>query len=147
MRGLLVTVGPRSWAVQLERAQEVLFCPTLTRVPLTADAILGVCNRRGEVLPVVSLPAACGLSAVSVEERLARWVVVADTDFGPAGVALTKVPSTIELGEAVGRGEGLGVVALYRVPAEGEGPPLALLDLTEILTPLRFGASPTGPMR
>lgn len=147
MRGLLVTVGQRQWAVHLERAQEVLFCPTITCVPLSSEAILGVCNRRGEVLPVVSLPAACGLATVTEDERQARWVVVVDTHFGPAGVAVTDVPSTIDLGEEVGPGEGLGVVALYRLPAEREGRPVALLDLTEILTPVRLAAGPTGGVR
>ncbi|GAC1313137.1 MAG: hypothetical protein NVSMB16_09960 [Acidimicrobiales bacterium] len=142
MRGLLVTVGSGCWAVQLERAQEVLSCPPLTRLPLTPEAILGVCNRRGDVLPVVSLPAAWGLAPVTPEERRARWVVVVDTHFGAAGVALTTVPSTIELGDAVGSGEGLGVVALYRMSAQSDGPPVALLDLAQILTPARLGATP-----
>lgn len=118
-----------------------MFCPTLTRLPLTSGAVLGVCNRRGDVLPVVSLPAARGLGPVTPEERRARWVVVVDTHYGPAGVALTDVPSAIELGDAVGPGEGLGVVALYRTSAASEGRPVALLDLAEILTPARLAVA------
>ena len=68
-RQLTLTVGGQSYAMDGQGVREVIRRPKLTRVPHGPPALLGVCNLRGTVLPVVSLARLMG-SAPGPEERV-----------------------------------------------------------------------------
>jgi purine-binding chemotaxis protein CheW len=64
-RQLMVAVGGQRFALAGDAVREVLRRPHLTRVPHGPPALLGVCNLRGSVLPVVSLARLMGEEAGS----------------------------------------------------------------------------------
>lgn len=55
LRFLTFRVGERAYALPTEDVAEVVRMPAMTRVPQSPDALLGIANLRGAVLPVVSL--------------------------------------------------------------------------------------------
>ena len=138
MRVLLLSIGDDEWAVRLEQVHEVMAAPALTAIPSAPRALLGVCNRRGDVLPVVSLPAVLGFAAPSTSERAASWVVVVATPEGLAGIVVTRVPEACELGDRVAPGEAVGAASVHRLDGDGELRAVTLLDLDIALTPARI---------
>lgn len=82
---LTVIVGDRSLALAGEQVIEVLRRPRMTRVPHGPSALVGVCNLRGAVLPVVSLAKLLDCPAGD-EER-----VVVVEHLGPVGLLVDAV--------------------------------------------------------
>ncbi|MDB5535468.1 MAG: chemotaxis protein [Devosia sp.] len=68
-RQLTVVIGGQSYGLAADAVLEVIRCPKVTRVPHGPPALVGVCNLRGKVLPVVSLARLMGTSAGS-EDRV-----------------------------------------------------------------------------
>ena len=68
-RQLTLQVGGQSYAMDGQGVREVIRRPKLIRVPHGPPALLGVCNLRGTVLPVVSLARLMG-STPGPEERV-----------------------------------------------------------------------------
>ncbi len=63
------------YAVPMSRVREIIPMPAVVRVPLGPPGLLGLANRRGRVLPVVSLRSCCGLPAAE-PDRAGRVIVV-----------------------------------------------------------------------
>lgn len=113
-RRLLLTVGDSHWAVPLEQACEVFVAPPVTPVPSSPAALVGICHRRGELLPVVSLPVLTGAGA-GTGDAPAVWMVVVGAAGGRAAIPVTQVPTVVDDREDVPR-----------------------LDVEEVLTPARI---------
>ena len=123
------------WATPLGTVQEVLARPAITLVPTAPPAVLGLCNRRGDVLPVVSISVLTGRSSHPSEgERRAPWVAVVDTPGGAAGLAVTGVPETADLGPPVAPGEGPGALSVHRWEVGGSPIAVTLVDPAALVT-------------
>ena len=135
LRALILPVEDDYWAADLDAVQEVLARPSLTRLPLAPPALLGVCNRRGEVLPVVSITALTREGRPPGDrEREPPWVAVVDTSEGAAGLALTGAPQAVELGSPVGPGEGPGARSVHRWEIDGALVAVTLIDPLALVT-------------
>lgn len=69
------TVGDVHYAVDILRVREIIAPLAVVQVPHAPPAVLGVCDHRGEVVPVLDLRQRFGLAA-TVATRRTKWIVV-----------------------------------------------------------------------
>lgn len=104
-RILTFTLGEKRMGLAADAVREVITLPSLTRVPHMADALLGVANVRGLIVPVLS--AARLLGRAPHDERR---VIVTELD-GPLGLAVSTVSQMVD-GQETGAVERIDVAAL-----------------------------------
>src|SRR5687768_17486873 len=109
MRALLLRVGDDAYAVPMELAREVVAAPVVTVLPTSPASVLGVCNVRGEIMPVFDTGLLLGLGPIPACTAMA----IVETSMGFAGLATSEIGKAIELGDEVGAAEGPGTVAAY----------------------------------
>jgi purine-binding chemotaxis protein CheW len=135
LRFLTFRVAERSYALPAEEIAEVMRVPAMTRVPQSPQALLGVANLRGSVLPVASLRGLLGMSDAPLPPS-ARAVVV---DVGmivaivvDAVIALVEVaPARIQQGQAaLGAEPGERLKGSFQ---DGAGSAARILDVRALL--------------
>src|SRR5688572_29992828 len=62
LRFLTLRIDERCYALRAEDVAEVIRVPSMTRVPQSPPALLGIANLRGSVLPVASLRGLLGMT-------------------------------------------------------------------------------------
>mgnify|MGYP000754725686 CR=1 FL=1 len=129
MRALLLRVGEDSYAVPIEAAREVLAATTVTSLPTAPPSVLGLCNVRGEIIPVFDTGMLLGLGPLASTEAVA----IIETAVGPAGLATSATGEAVDLGEQVGHTDGAGTAGAFAV----EGGLAVLIDVEGLLTPAR----------
>jgi purine-binding chemotaxis protein CheW len=98
-------VGDVEYAVEIARVKEIANPMPVVPLPHAPDAVIGVSDYRGEVVPVVDLRVRFGLSPVPATRRT-KWIVVdvsgrlvalivdaVSEVFGTAGAELRPAPS------------------------------------------------------
>jgi purine-binding chemotaxis protein CheW len=68
-------VGEVSYAVPIVDVQEIVTPLPLTELPHSPDAVAGVTDHRGHVIPIVDLRARFGLSTLSDRAR-SKWILI-----------------------------------------------------------------------
>jgi chemotaxis signal transduction protein len=131
MRALLLHIGEDSYAVPMRDAREVLDAPVLTSLPTSPSSVLGLCNLRGEIVPVFDTGVLLGLGPLASFTSVA----IIETGLGPAGLATTDRGESVELGDAVALTEGPGTAGAFAV---GSGLAV-LIDVEALLSPARVG--------
>jgi chemotaxis signal transduction protein len=91
-----VRVGSELYALPVAHVLEVGEMRTLTAAPGASRATLGVCNLRGDLLPVFDLGAVLGLPRIDAPQRM----LVAERGGTRAGFAVDEVTDVDELPEA-----------------------------------------------
>ena len=129
MRALLLRVGDNSYAVPIEVAREVLGATSVTALPTAPSSVLGLCNVRGEIIPVFDTGALLGLGPVASTASVA----IIETALGPAGLATSDMGEAVELGELVGQTDGPGTTGAFAI-ADGLA---VLIDVEALLAPAR----------
>jgi purine-binding chemotaxis protein CheW len=71
-------MGDEVFALDIDRVQEIIRVPGVTRVPHVAGHVLGVCNLRGRIVPVMELRKLMRMPSRPLD-RLSRILVL---DFG-----------------------------------------------------------------
>jgi len=128
-------LGEETYSLPVAAVHEILRVGQITRVPHAPTSVLGVCNRRGRVLPVVDLRIRLGLEP-SPATPASRIMVVAsdgrllgllvDSVRQVEGIRRSRVQSPPESVAAVAAGAVQGVV-------EQEGRMIVLLELASLL--------------
>jgi chemotaxis signal transduction protein len=91
-----VRIGSELYALPVSHVLEVGEMRALTAAPGASRATLGVCNLRGELLPVFDLGAVLGLPLSATPQRM----LVAERRGTRAGFAIDEVTDVDELPEA-----------------------------------------------
>jgi purine-binding chemotaxis protein CheW len=131
VRALLLPIGEDVYAVPIELAREVVMTPVVTALPTAPPSVLGVCNVRGEIIPVFDTGVILGLGPMPSFCAVA----LLETSLGPAGLAMTDIGGSIELGEAVAVTDAPGTLGAFVA-----GSQLAVLvDIEALLTSARAG--------
>jgi purine-binding chemotaxis protein CheW len=134
VRALAMPVGPDWYAVEVGSVREVVVQPPLTAVPTAPEALLGVFNLRGEIVPLFDTGALLGLGPMPA----GPFAAIVRTSIGPAGLAVTGAPESVDLGEPV-TAEVVAGVATYAL-----GPRLVtLVDVEQLLVPDGIGGPGT----
>jgi twitching motility protein PilI len=79
-RGIGFELGGSRLLVPLDRVEEILTVPSLTRVPLTKGWVLGIANVRGNLLPVMDLQGFLAGRPAAITAA-SRVLVITATDF------------------------------------------------------------------
>jgi len=74
------------FAFNVLRTNEVLEVPQITRIPGSSDAMIGVINLRGSVVPVVDLRKKLGMP--QKEYTIDTSIIIIDTEYGDEKVTL-----------------------------------------------------------
>lgn len=82
---LAFRVGNETYGLGVMRVQEVIGLPEITRVPQMTEAVRGVINLRGRVIPVFDLRVAFGVPA---EDTEVTCVVIGQVDYGERKVTV-----------------------------------------------------------
>ena len=115
----------------MANAREVVAAPGVTPLPSAPASVLGVCNVRGEIIPVFDTGVLLGLQPT----RSFGAIAVIETAIGPAGLAMSDIGESVELGESVATTETPGTAGAFVV-----GQQLAVLvDVEALLAPGRVG--------
>jgi len=75
MQTVVFALGKEEYGIDISKVQEIIRLPEITKLPNTADYILGIINLRGNIIPVLD-PKKKFLGAVSEYGEEARVVVV-----------------------------------------------------------------------
>lgn len=97
---LTFVVAGERLAVPIEVVKEIIELPAITRVPMTPEAIRGVINLRGSVVPVIDLGARLGRSPI-VPSRRSCIVLVEVQAAGEGqilGMLVDEVKNILEIG-------------------------------------------------
>ena len=82
---LAFKVGPETYGLGILRVQEVIGMAEITRVPQMTDAVRGVINLRGRVIPVFDLRVAF---ATPRQDTEVTCIVIAQVDYGDRDVTV-----------------------------------------------------------
>jgi chemotaxis signal transduction protein len=129
--GVHVRIGAGRYAFDVRDVREVEDRQRVTAVPGAPRGVLGVCNLRGAVLPVVQINDLLGQEADG-----GRFVVVADVDGFLAGVAVDEILGVEPLPRDLEAEPTVGV----RGRALVDGELIGVLDTGEILRTLADAA-------
>ena len=132
MRALLLPVGPDVYAIDMVAAREVVAAPVVQALPTAPRSVLGVFNLRGDIVPLFDTALLLGVGNDGGGD--VPFVGVVETPFGPAGLAMSGIGSSVELGEPVGATETPGTLATYVL----DDRLVVLIDLEALLAPSRI---------
>ena len=132
MRALRLHIGADKYAVPMAVAREVLAAPVLTKLPTAPASVLGVCNLRGEIIPVFDTGTLLGLGPLPSVVSVA----IVDTELGPGGLAASAMGEAVELGDPVGVTEGAGTAGAFAT----EDGLAVLIDVEALLSPARVAS-------
>jgi len=108
-------------------AREVVVAPTIAELPTAPPTVAGLMNLRGDIVPVFATAMLLGLGEIPST----AYVAVVETSLGLAGLAITEVGESVELGESVGATELPGTVAAYALGSKVA----VMIDLETLLAP------------
>ncbi len=112
MRVIVVGIAGESYAVPMSDVREVVTGPLLTPLPGAPDAVAGLLNVRGEVIPVVDGHALVGaVRHAGGHDR--RSAVVVDTRLGAVAIVFDGVAGTAELQQLIQPSERPGCRGVY----------------------------------
>jgi purine-binding chemotaxis protein CheW len=126
VRALLLRVGEDAYAVPIAAAREVI-TTGITPLPTAPSSVLGVCNVRGEIIPVFDSGIVLGLGPMPAVDAIA----VIETAHGPAGLGMNGFGEAVELGEPVAITETPGTNGAFAVG----GVVAVLIDVDALLAP------------
>jgi len=129
MHALVFGLGDELFAVDTAVTREVVAAPVISSLPTAPPSVLGLFNLRGEIVPVFDTAGLLGLP----DPGPPTFVVVVETELGPAGLATTALGETAVLGESVADVDAPGTVGAF---AHGRRV-VVLLDVPALLEPAR----------
>lgn len=94
---LVFALGGTEYAMAVERVREIIGLLPITRVPRLPEAVRGVVNLRGRVVPVVDLRIRFGLEAVDHGQR--TCIIVVQAAGIELGVVVDRVSEVVRIAE------------------------------------------------
>jgi purine-binding chemotaxis protein CheW len=92
-----LVVDDELFGVDVLCVQEIIDAPSITRVPLAGETIVGLLNLRGEIVPVVSLRLALGLRPIDGAQQMH---VVLVTTAGLASLIVDSVGDVVTVDDS-----------------------------------------------
>jgi purine-binding chemotaxis protein CheW len=108
-RAILLPVGREWYALPPLALQEVVADPRVTPLPGAPATVRGLCNVRGQIVPLLDTGALLGRDPLD----RCPFAAVVRSLHGPAGLALSGMPEPAELAWLVGPTRGRGTVGAY----------------------------------
>jgi purine-binding chemotaxis protein CheW len=89
-------VGPEEYGIEILKVQEILKLPHVTKLPKSANYILGLFDLRGKVIPVIDLAVKFGIDDRGTKVKDLRAIVVNIND-KKVGLAIDAVSHVIKV--------------------------------------------------
>lgn len=136
-------LGEQHYAVPIEQIQEIVILDCVTETPQVADFVEGVSNLRGEIIPVINLRKLMGLEPKARDAETRTVVVnVGDRTMGCNVDTVTQViriaEGSIQPPPETVISSGASYISGF---AKLDAQLLILLDIPELLDPMRLGLS------
>jgi purine-binding chemotaxis protein CheW len=125
---VLLPIGDDVYAVRADSVREVVKNPQFTKLATAPDAVVGLINLRGEIVPLLDTARLLGIGS----RPDAKFAAVVESDRGLAALATTTYPSTADLLEPVATSELPATSGIYEVA----GLPIVLLDPSKLVSRL-----------
>jgi purine-binding chemotaxis protein CheW len=90
---MTLKLGDELFAIGVDQVREVLEVSVITRVPMTADYVLGVVNVRGKAIPAVDLRQRFGLPVT--HDTLNTRIIVMELQFDGESTVLAGVADSV----------------------------------------------------
>ena len=100
-------VGDINYAIPIGFVREIINPINLTRLPHLPDAISGVADHRGEVIPIVDMRARFGVLHVD-ERRRSKWILVEMSGSKTVGLIVDRVTGVFGTGSGLRPAPALG---------------------------------------
>lgn len=123
---LRIGLGPEHYALDVGQVREVSTARDIVAVPGAGPHVLGVCNLRGEILPVVHLGA-----LLRVDDPPFRRIAVVEDAGRRAGLAISCADEVEDL--ALSEVEGRNAGGLVATSVLHDGRLLGVLDIAALL--------------
>lgn len=150
---LCFVLGGETYGIPILKVREIQVSAKITRIPQAPEAIPGVINLRGQIIPVLDLLVRFGFG---VQQESGRPVIIiVEIQELALGLRVESVSEVVDLdpkliqapadwggSPAVDQGFIRGMA--NRVDSEGGESMLILLDLEHLLTPSELGALPVA---
>jgi purine-binding chemotaxis protein CheW len=85
------------YGIELKYIDNIIVMQSITRVPKAQSYFLGVINRRGDIVPVMSLKKKLGLEDNDVTSTTRIIIVKPDLSSAPVGIIVDEVNEVIDL--------------------------------------------------
>lgn len=95
MQVVCFKVGGEEYGIEILKVQEILKLPRTTKLPKSADYIIGIIDLRGQVIPIIDLGKRFGIDINTKEENM-RAIVV-DINGKKVGLAIDSVSHVIRV--------------------------------------------------
>ena len=96
-RYLTFFLGNEEHGFNIHCVREIIGCPTITPIPKAPPSVIGVLDRRGDIIPVLDLHQRLDLrEAVATEETC---IIILDSDHGLVGVVVDRVSEVTDIEE------------------------------------------------
>lgn len=98
---IVFKLGSEEYGLPIDQIKEVVLTPSITKVPLTSDYIIGVANIRGNILAVVDLEDRFDLLSPigSNIETKYNYTLVIESEELKVGILVREVPNTLAIAE------------------------------------------------
>ena len=133
VKALVLPLGEERYALTLTSVQQVLSSPRVTHLPVADEALLGLINVRGEIVPLFDLAMLAGVA----EKPSSTFAILVTTSQGPAALGVAVRPESTELDERLASD---GPADAPRVYPAGDRL-ITLLEVETLLVTSRLGAS------
>lgn len=146
---LAFRVGDETYGLGILRVQEVIALTGITRVPQMTDAVRGVVNLRGRVIPVFDLRVKFGST---VEDTEVTCIIIGQVDYGDHDVTVGFIADEVsgvvqisdaELGPVPEFGPGRGAAFLTGMATTEDGVVMTL-DIDHIMDDDEISATETA---
>lgn len=141
---VIFRLGDEEYGLPVEIVNSIIRYEAATPVPRAPDAVLGVINLRGRVVPVVDLRRR--FRGEDFEPGPASRIVVADGAAGPVGIAVDAANEVTSIENEALRPVPEGVLApetarAFRAVVERDGSLIILLELDEAIPRSEYAAA------
>ncbi len=92
---VIFKIGDEEYGVEILQAREIVRYQKLTRVPNSPDFVLGVCNVRGQIIPIVDLRERFGLAGKPKEQE--RRIITVQVEEEIIGLLVDEVVEVVWL--------------------------------------------------
>jgi purine-binding chemotaxis protein CheW len=95
MKALVLPLGEEHYGFPLTSVQQVISDPRVTRLPVADEALLGLVNVRGEIVPLFDLAVLAGTG----RKQAATFAILVSTSLGTAALGVELMPESLEIDE------------------------------------------------
>ena len=131
---MAVDMGNFYYGIELECVKELIRDPHITKIPCLPAYYEGVCNWKGNIIPVVSMRAAGGISQEALSQKL---VLIVKSGGLECGLLIEGEPQILGISpdrELIGElPEAGGIMLVVKQAFEGEDKVISVIDVEKSL--------------